>query len=110
MIDRKLPADKVVEQVKEIAGGPVDVVYDPLGKEDTPAIATAVIRKGGHLVTAVPYTEDASAKLAAEKDVKVVWARGGLASKDNIGTIDGLLSKLPEYLDNGLIKVSCDRH
>lgn len=79
MIDRKLPADKVVEQVKEIAGGPVDVVYDPLGKEDTPAIATAVIRKGGHLVTAVPYTEDASAKLAAS--VKVVWARGGLASK-----------------------------
>ena len=105
VIDRTLPTDKIVEEVTAIAGGPIDLVYDAVSSGDTPTIATGALRHGGQVVFVIPYQADALEKLKAEKAAQTIFAEGIMSYRRNQGAIPGLLQKLPELLEKGILKV-----
>ncbi|KAI0779737.1 GroES-like protein [Fomes fomentarius] len=105
VIDRKLPTADVVKQVTAIAGGGgVDLVYDAISTEDTLALSEAVARPGSQLVCVTPPLGEFVAKLAADKRLQVAVAQGSMSIEKNRGGIDGLLEKLPQLLQDGLLK------
>ena len=102
VLDRKLPSETLVKQVCEIAGGPVRVVYDAISTTETLSIAYQATAPGGDLVAVthlpVPGADD-NAK-------KVHRTFGVFHIPTNFAIAKCLLSKLPELLESGEIKVS----
>lgn len=105
VIDRKLPTADIITQVTAIAGGGVDLVYDAISTQDTLALSEAVARPGAQLVCVNPPLGEFVTKLAADKRLQVAVAQGSLSIEKNRGGIDGLLEKLPQLLQDGLLKV-----
>ena len=104
VLDRKLPSEKIIEEVKAIAKGPVDLAYDGVSEEDTVKTATAVLRSGGQLVIVLPTAEGFIKDIIEEKKMQLVSALG-VMSGVNRGALAGLWEKFPELLEKGLIKV-----
>ncbi|RPD53645.1 GroES-like protein [Lentinus tigrinus ALCF2SS1-7] len=104
VIDRKLSQDKIIEQVKAIAGGLVDLSYETVVEEETITLSAAAVRPGGQLVVVLPGKEPLIQKLTEPKDVQWVIARGLQSTEQNKGALLGLLRKLPELLEEGVIK------
>ncbi len=106
VIDRKLPSDRIVEEVKAISGGPVDLTFDAVSELDTlRELAVPVLRQGGQLVYVFPAHEEVVKKLASEKGIEAVCSRAFQSSEQTRGALAGLYAKLPELLQQGLIKV-----
>lgn len=103
VLDRKLPSEKIIEEVKAIAKGPVDLAYDGVSEEDTVKTATAVLRSGGQLVIVLPTAEGFIKDIIEEKKMQLVSALG-VMSGVNRGALAGLWEKFPELLEKGLIK------
>ncbi len=105
VIDRKLPHDAIVEQVKAIAGGLVDLSYDTVVEEETITLSAAAVRPGGQLVVILPGKEQLLQKLSEPKDVQWIIARGLQSTEQNKGALSGLLQTLPDLINEGVIKV-----
>lgn len=105
VIDRKLSSDRIVEEVKIIAGGPVDLAYDAISEPDTLALSAAVLPQGGQFVYVLPDKEELVSRLVSEKNLKAVFAIAVQSLEKNRGALVDLYSKLPEYLEQGVIKV-----
>ncbi|PIL36596.1 hypothetical protein GSI_00285 [Ganoderma sinense ZZ0214-1] len=103
VLDRTLPSEKIIEEVKVIASGSVDLVYDAVSEESTVKLAGAVLRSGGQLVLVLASAEEPIKDIIQEKKIETVSAMG-IMSGTNRGSLEGLWEKLPEFLEKGLIK------
>ncbi|KAI1789677.1 GroES-like protein [Ganoderma leucocontextum] len=103
VVDRTLPSERIVEQVKAIVNGPVDLAYDAVSEESTVKIAGAVLRSGGQLVVVLPNAAEFIKDDIEEKKIQAIQAQG-VMSGVNRGALAGLWEKLPEFLEKGLIK------
>ncbi|KAI0669016.1 GroES-like protein [Trametes maxima] len=101
VLDRKLPEDELVRQVREIAGGNPEIVYDAVSTSETLAVGYKTTAPGGDLVTVlqepIPGFDEASKK-------RVFYVRGFFKSPDNEDLSTILLAKLPSLLETGEIK------
>ncbi len=105
VLDRKLPQGTIVEQVKAIACGLVDLSYDTVVENDTIALATAAVKPGGQLVVSIHGKEELLTKLTKHKGVQWLIGRGLQSTEQNKGALSGLLPKLPGLIKEGVIKV-----
>ncbi|KAI0705979.1 GroES-like protein [Cerioporus squamosus] len=106
VIDRKLPHDKAIEQIKTIAGDLVDISYETVVEEDTITLSAAAVRPGGQLVVILPGKEPLIQKLSEPKEVQWIIARGLQSTEQNKGALSGLLPKLPGLIEEGVIKAT----
>lgn len=107
VIDRTLPEEKIVEQVKAIVGGPVDISYDAVSTAETTKLSVAVLKPDGGRLVYVFFGQGALiAELTAGKNVEAVCARGLQTSERNLGALASLYAKLPELIKEKALKVS----
>ncbi|EMD40281.1 hypothetical protein CERSUDRAFT_70692 [Gelatoporia subvermispora B] len=103
VIDRTLPTDVLVEQIKHAAGAPVETVFDTVSSRDTQNEAFDILAPTGVLVTVLPDEVDAEKKNAAPgKKVVHVVANVNLPQKRTAGI--SLYKKLASLLEEGVIK------
>ncbi|KAI0705980.1 GroES-like protein [Cerioporus squamosus] len=104
VIDRKLSEESTIAEIRAIAGGPVDLVYDAVSDDGTITLAAAAVQEGGQAVVVLPDKEELYKKLFDPKHVEWVIARGFQSSERNKGALAGLWRKLPELLEEGALK------
>ncbi|KAI0742460.1 GroES-like protein [Daedaleopsis nitida] len=105
VIDRKLPDEKIVEAVKAIAGGLVDISYDAISVPDTAKLSVAVLKPDGGQLVYVQYTLETLLKeLTTGTNIETVCARGIQSSERNLGALAGLYAKLPDLLRERALK------
>ena len=108
VIDRNLPADQVLTEVKKAAGGvPIKTAYDAVSLADTQNIAYDVLASGGTLII------DLASQIQEEKkvaDKKVVHVFGSADAPQNRKLGVALYAKLTEWLADGSIKVCSPSH
>ncbi|RDX49043.1 NAD(P)-binding protein [Lentinus brumalis] len=104
VLDRKLPQDTIVEQVKAIAGDLVDLSYDTVVEDDTIALTAAAVKPGGQLVVSIHGKEELVTKLTKPKGIQWMIGRGLQSTEQNKGALSGLLRKLPGLIEEGVIK------
>ena len=103
VIDRNLPPDAVLAEVKKAAGGaPIKTVYDTVSLADTQNIAYDALAPGGTLVIDLPSQIKEEKKVA---DKKVVNVFGSTNAPQNRKLGATLYAKLTEWLADGSIKV-----
>ncbi|KAI0702756.1 GroES-like protein [Earliella scabrosa] len=104
VLDRKLPAEKLIGEIMAITGGPVDLVYDAVSEEETLIISVAVLRRGGQIAYVAHFREGFLKLFGAPKGLQSAAAQGSLLYERNRGSIAGLLDKLSDLLREGVIK------
>ncbi|KAI0702772.1 GroES-like protein [Earliella scabrosa] len=104
VLDRTLPADRVIEEVQAIAGGPVDLVYDAISEPDTLALSVAVLCPRGRLVFVRPDMHERVGGLVVEKELQALYAQGAQCLEQTRGALSGFYEKLPALLEEGLIR------
>ncbi|KAI0819843.1 GroES-like protein [Trametes gibbosa] len=101
ILDRKLPAETLSKNAREIAGGYLEVVYDAISLPETLEVAYSATAPDGDLVVVlqnpIPGMEENSKK-------RVHVAHGWFSSPVNHAISQSLLAKLPELLEKGEIK------
>ncbi|TBU28869.1 GroES-like protein [Dichomitus squalens] len=103
VLDRKLSDEEIKAQVTQIAGGPVELVYDAVSTTATLPLAPALTAPGGNVIVVQFVPEELIAQ--AEKDGKAVHMVHGVFRTPINREIGGtLLGKLPELLESGDIK------
>ena len=105
VIDRMLPQDQIVEQVKAIVGDLVDLSYETVVEDETIALSAAAVKPGGQLVAILPGKEPLIQQLSEPKNVQWIIAHGLQSTEQNKGALLSLLQKLSELIDEGEIKV-----
>ena len=108
VVDRTLPSNELINDVKAIAGGSVDLAYDAISTQDILDLSGELLRPGGQLVFVVPGREELIKDVIAQKKLRAICARGLLTLKQNRGALNSLLVKVPELLEQGLIRVCAD--
>lgn len=102
ILDRKLSAETLSKNAREIAGGYFDIVYDAIAVPETLEAAYSATAPTGDLVvvlqTPIPGAEENSKK-------RVHMAHGWFGTPINHAIAQSLLAKLPELLEKGEIKV-----
>ncbi|OSD03833.1 GroES-like protein [Trametes coccinea BRFM310] len=100
VLDRKLPSETLVKEACEIAGGPLEVVFDAVSLPDTLVIGYQATAPTGTFVKvnseSIPGVEN--------PEKKVHFGRGLFNAPFNAAVSLSLLAKLPELLENGDIK------
>ncbi|KAH9856139.1 GroES-like protein [Lenzites betulinus] len=101
ILDRKLSAETLSKNAREIAGGYFDIVYDAIAMPETLEAAYSATAPTGDLVvvlqTPIPGAEENSKK-------RVHMAHGWFGTPINHAIAQSLLAKLPELLEKGEIK------
>ncbi|CDO69948.1 hypothetical protein BN946_scf184836.g22 [Trametes cinnabarina] len=101
VLDRKLPADELVQEAWHAAGGPFDLVYDAVANEETLAAGyRATAGKGDFiyvLQNPIPGAEESSEK-------RLHFAHGLYTIPTSQEASKQMLAKLPELLERGDIK------
>ena len=108
VVDRTLPPNELINDVKAIAGEYVDLAYDAISTQDTLELSGELLRPGGQLVFVVPGRGELIKDVIAQKKLRAICARGLLTLKQNRGALNSLLVKVPELLEQGLIRVRAD--
>ncbi|KAH9898242.1 GroES-like protein [Cubamyces lactineus] len=101
VIDRTLSPEIVAQQAREIAGGPIDLVYDAISVTDTLAAAYQAASSQGDLVVVLPEPIPGA---DANSQKKVYLAHGLFHAPINYAIGKSLLAKLPGLLERGEIK------
>ncbi|KAI0328526.1 GroES-like protein [Cubamyces sp. BRFM 1775] len=101
VIDRTLAPETVAQQAREIAGGPIDLVYDAISVADTLAAGYQATSSQGDFVVVLP---DPIPGAEANSQKKVYLAHGLFHTPINHAIGKSLLVKLPELLEKGDIK------
>ena len=104
-LDRKLPEAELVAQVAQIAGGPVELVYDAVSVDATFSLAFALTAPGGHAIV-VQHPPEGLLEQAKQDGKTVHMTLGFFQPPINREIGRTLLEKLPELLESGDIKVS----
>ena len=103
VIDRNLPADQIVTEVKKAAGGaPIKTAFDAVSLADTQNIAYDALAPGGTLVIDLPSLIQEEKKVADKRFVQVV---GSANAPQNRKVSVALYAKLTGWLADGSIKV-----
>ena len=101
VVDRTLPPNELINDVKAIAGEYVDLAYDAISTQDTLDLSGELLRLGGRLVFVVPGREELVEDVIAQKKLRAICARGLPMLKQNRGALDSPLVKVPELLEQG---------
>ncbi|KAI9446985.1 GroES-like protein [Russula earlei] len=100
VIDYKtVPYTSIPAVVKEIANGPVGIVYDAISTPESQRADWEVLRPNGSLVLSLPSTVKAS-----KGDRWVVWTYGAVRGYDNEEFGREMYGALPGLLADGSIK------
>ena len=102
VIDRTLKGPELIARAQEIAGKPIQIIYDAISLPDTQNVAYDVLSSGGTLFSSLPPTIDQS-KIVPDK--KAVFISGQVDYPE-YATIDTeFFAIFGEYLKSGEIKV-----
>lgn len=103
VIDRSLPADTILAEVKEITGGaPVRTVYDAVSYADTQNLGHDVLAPGGtEVIDLLPEIKEE--KKSADKKVVVVYGNVNFPDSRKLGV--SLYAKLSQWLADGTLRV-----
>ena len=105
VIDRKLPQERILAEVRAIAGDLVDLVYDGVTDDSTVALATVAVKDGGQVVFVLPLQEEILKGAFEPRGVQWVIAEGLQSFEVNKGALVGLWRKLPELLKEKILRV-----
>ncbi len=106
VVDRRLPADVILEQLPGLAGGkPLEVVFDSVSDSNTQVLAYRAVPSGGQLVLVLPDVIPAELKGGGEQK-RIVMVRGSISFPHTQAAGVELFKHLTEWLEKGLIKVS----
>ncbi|KDR68598.1 hypothetical protein GALMADRAFT_256880 [Galerina marginata CBS 339.88] len=101
VLDRNLPADDLVAEVKKIAGKSIDLVYDSVSAADTQQVGLDLLAPGGQLL----IVDQPSVKVPEDKTV--IAALGVLRLPHNIELLETLYhDKISGFLEKGIIKAN----
>ncbi|KAI0675600.1 GroES-like protein [Trametes maxima] len=101
-LDRKLPADDLLSQAREIAGGDIEVVYDAVSIPDTLAVGYEITAPHGDFVRVLDRDPIPRAEVPLRK--RTHMAHGLFITPINRAVGASLLAKLPDLLETGEIK------
>ncbi|KAI0642025.1 GroES-like protein [Trametes meyenii] len=102
VLDRNLLEDELLSQVREIAGGDVEVVYDAVSIPDTLAVGYEVTALNGDFVRVLERDLIPRAGVPLKK--RTHMAHGLFITPINRAVGASLLAKLPHLLETGEIK------
>ncbi|KAI0736270.1 chaperonin 10-like protein [Fomitopsis betulina] len=102
VIDRSLPADTIIAEVKKITGGaPVKTVYDAVSYADTQNLGHDVLAPGGtEVIDLLPEIKEE--KKSADKKVVVVYGNVNFPDSRKLGV--SLYAKLSQWLADGTLR------
>ncbi|OJT14986.1 Protein TOXD [Trametes pubescens] len=104
VVDRRLPADVILEQLPGLAGGkPLEVVFDSVSDSNTQVLAYRAVPSGGQLVLVLPDVIPAELKGGGEQK-RIVMVRGSISFPHTQAAGVELFKHLTEWLEKGLIK------
>ena len=89
--------------VREIAKGPVGVVYDAISSQETQRASWEILEPNGSLVVTRPLTIDTSAEQNNSRYVTLVF--GTVRDSRNTEFGRNMYAELPRLLEDGSIKV-----
>ncbi|KAI0702757.1 GroES-like protein [Earliella scabrosa] len=106
VIDRTLPKEKIIEQVKAIAGDTVDVAFEAISDPETIGMCIDLLPPGGSVVVTLPDQPEipALSERATAKGAKLVPARGTITLPFNRGALATLFPLIPDLLQQGVLK------
>lgn len=104
VVDRTLPASAVAAEIKRIAGGPINLVYDAISLTETKNLAFDVLAPGGSLVLVLPEDLDGY-KRPEGAQANVMSAAGELSFPQNRDLGIRFATEFEKLLQQGLIKV-----
>ncbi len=82
VVDRTLPASDLVRTIRELAGRPIELVYDAISTVETKELGYDIVAAGGSLILVIPEYID-HYKMPTGKDVRVVEAAGEFSLPEN---------------------------
>ncbi|KAI0692463.1 GroES-like protein [Cerioporus squamosus] len=103
VVDRTLPRAELVQTIQNIAGGPIELVYDAICVAETKELGYEITLPGGALVVVVPEHVD-QYKMPSTKDVRVVEAMGELTVPPNREFGVRFTVEFEKLLQDGVIK------
>ncbi|KAI0655700.1 GroES-like protein [Cubamyces menziesii] len=102
VVDRNLAPEALVQKVRELAGGHIDLVFDAVAIPDsTLAASYQITAPGGQLVVVVPFPIPGEDKSSGRR---VIAAHGLFQAPSNFVAGKALLSKIPELFESGQFK------
>ena len=104
VVDRKLPPEKLKEEVRAIAADkPLDVIFDAVGVPETQLPAYELLAQGGTLAL-VLYPAIPAERIDPGKRAFKVWGESMFPEENRIAAAR-FYKKLPAWLEEGAIKV-----
>ncbi len=104
VVDRTLPRAELVQTIQQIAGGPIDLVYDAISVPETKDLGYEIVSPGGSLIILIPEHVD-DHKFPSTKDVRVIEAFGEFSVPENREFGAEATVEIEKLLQDGVIKV-----
>ena len=101
VLDRNLPDDALLAEVKKIASAPIKVAFDAVAEPKTQNVAYKAVAPGGTLAIVLP-----SAVENVDPEKRIIQTQGNTNIPLNRKLGVSLYSKITALLEEGVVKVS----
>jgi NADPH:quinone reductase-like Zn-dependent oxidoreductase len=105
VFDRHADLSVLPNEIAKITSDPIEIVYDAVSRPETQKAAYGLLAPGGKLVLVCPSV--LGNEHQDDKQVVNTFGSPFVPANRDVGL--GLYGNLTSYLENGLIKVSCNR-
>ena len=104
VVDRTLPVVTLAQTIRDLAGGPVELVYDAISTTETKPLGYDIVAPGGSLILVIPEYVD-HYKMPSTKEVNIVEAMGEFSLPENREFGAKFTVEFEKMLRDGVIKV-----
>ncbi|RPD54789.1 GroES-like protein [Lentinus tigrinus ALCF2SS1-7] len=103
VVDRSLPRATLIQTIKQLTEGPIELVYDAISVRETKELGYEIASPGGSLILVVPEHVD-HYKMPSGKDVRIVEAMGMFIVPENMEFGAKFTVEFEKLLQDGVVK------